>query len=239
MGISTSYGTIGTESGVTLVERMYKPDGIERAVVVCHGRGELGVTGALYSGQTSLLRSLAQTFPVVENDLTGSAHWGKDAALTKLGDSVAYALGTLGGLATKVYLWAISMGTLPAIRYLLANPTKVAALALTVPVTDLVYQHDTNPAGFASEIETTLGISGTYAGNSTITAMDPNQQVAAIAATGVPVKAWIASDDTTAVTARQQAFITALGCDSVNAGAVGHTYAATTVGEIDTFFAAH
>lgn len=195
----------------------------------------------LTSGQVDLVRSLGSSFPVVENDLGGIATWGNSAATTKVGDAVSFAQSAsgLGAKTDKVFIWAISMGTLPAVRYLLANPTKVSALALTVPIVDLAYEHDNNIGGFASEIETALGISGTYAGNGSITAIDPIQQASAIVATGVPIKVWYSSDDAVAVTARQQAFITATGCSSTNAGAQGHTYAATSTGAIEAFFSTY
>lgn len=232
----TSYGIKSAENGITAVPRLYKPTGTKRALVVCHGYGELGVT-SLTSAQRPVLQSAVESgLAAVETDLTGTAGWGSSAVQTAIGEAIAHAQSTLGGKADKVLLWGISMGGLGALNYLVnEGPSKVAALALTVPVVDLVYEHDNNVDGFAASIEAALGIAGAYAGNPAVTPFDPIQNTEAIAASGVPIKVWYASNDTIAITARQQAFIEAVGCESVNSGAVGHTYSAIPPGSLEAF----
>lgn len=220
MSLVASFGTKGTESGVTVTPYVYPQDGSVRGVVVCQGHGAIGVNALTPgSGGYSSAFSCGSQFPTVCNNYSSNHHWGNDAAQTKVGDAITYLQGTLGAKAGTVLLYGASMGGLLVLNYARNNPAKVAAVALGQPLVDLAYEHDNNIDGFASEIETAYGGASGYA--SAVASHDPIQHTASYI--GVPMKVWYATNDASAITARQLVFIAATDCDSSNLGAIGHS----------------
>jgi pimeloyl-ACP methyl ester carboxylesterase len=236
MGLVGSYGTKGTESGITVTPHVYPTNGSVRGVVVCQGHGAVGVD-ALTPGGGGFdpVHSCGSQFPTVCNDFSSTTHWGNDAAQTKLGDAITFLQGALGAKSGGVLLYAASMGALLALNYARANPSKIAAIALGMPVVDLAYEHTNNVNGWATEIETTYGGSSAYA--SAEAGHDPTQHTSSY--TSVPMKMWRASNDTSAITARQDAFASAVGCPVSDLGAVGHTLSLVPGAEVRDFLMAH
>lgn len=223
----SSVGTKGTEACTALTPRINNGVG---GVVICHGRSGVAAHGATATSQGfPCAQAFAAQGPTLYPDLAGATTWGNDASQTKLGDAITYLQGTLGAKAGKVGLVAISMGALPALNYALANPTQIAAIALLIPVTDLQYIYD-NDAAIATECDTAYTNAAGFA--AAVATHDPNQNTAAFVATAIPVKMWRSSDDTTAWTARQDAYATAIGCAKVDLGAVGHTALAVTPADV-------
>lgn len=225
-------------ASVALFPLGYKPNNTRRGVVYAHSLG-----GTYLSAfDSTVARDPLSTFaadggmPTLCTTLGGTSTWGNDASQTAMSADFTELTTTHGAKTDKVFLYAASMGGLPSLRWTLANPAKVAGVALVCPCVDLAYEHDQDVFGYGAIIETAHGITGTYAGNATITARDPMQQTAAMAATGVPIKMWYASNDVQTVTARQQAYITATGCQSSSLGAVGHTITNVPWGEVVQFF---
>lgn len=236
MGLSTAYGAVGTDTGVMIapveLARETRP-----GLVVAHGRGGNGVS-VLYAASVTMSESVmpsAQIWPTVCTDMGGTTHWGNDAAVTRFGEAVT---AVRAGVANTgpVLIYLLSMGTMVGLRWALANPSEVAAIAIGLGTVDLAYMHDQNTAGWAAEMETAHGVGGTWAGNATITARDPMQNTAALSALASRMHFWFASDDIYAITARQQAFIDAVGCGSTNLGAVGHTANAVPGAQVADWF---
>jgi hypothetical protein len=233
MGLVASYGTKGTEVGATVIRHDYQLSGRDRGIIHCHGRGGTPADATVLGGGLFyVIQACGAIAPNIMPTLGGTTTWGNDVSQTKLGDAITYLQGTLGAASGTVCIYAASMGALTALNYYRANPTKVAAIALGMPAVDLAYEHDNNIGGWAVEIETAYG--GTSAYNAAVAGHDPMQHTSDF--TGVPMKVWYASDDTAAITARQQAFISATGCQSQNLGAVGHTLTAVPADEVVAFF---
>jgi alpha-beta hydrolase superfamily lysophospholipase len=233
----TSYGTKGTEIGQSVVARRFVGDATRPAALFCHGRGTtpLEVTDPTWGQGVS--KALAEAgYPVLAGTLSGTAPWGNDASQAKLADARTYAQGTLGAASGKVGLVGLSMGALTALNWTRANPTLVACIALLIPVTDLDYLHANNVNGWAAEIEAAYTNLAGY--NAAVATHDPNQNTSSHAS-GPPIKVWYSSTDTSAVTARQQAFITAVGCPSVSLGAVGHALTGLDAQQVVAFFQAN
>lgn len=244
MPITLSSGVgqyVASERHIAIRSRLAKQDGTRPAIVFAHGRAS-DAQQAMYAfansagGQTYGLADAG--YQVFASDLGGVATWGNDTAQSRIGSAKTYVQGTLGAKSGKVGLYGVSMGALACLNWARANASSVACIGLVVPVTDLDYMHANNVQGWAAEIETAYtNLSGYNAGVAT---HDPNQNTATHAS-GPPIKVWYASDDTTAITARQQAFITATGCQATNMGAVGHVggVPAVPVTELVSFFQAY
>lgn len=241
MATATTYGTLGTEAAMSMVSSRYKPDATKPAVLYLHGRAATGTQLVDPNWALASATALAEGGYAVVSPLCGSmTNWGNDAAQTKVGDAKTYAQDTaatnpLKAKTGKVGLLGASMGGLLALVWALNNPTLVACVGLIDPVVDLAYEHDNNVGGLAAEIETAYTNLAGY--TAAVAAHDPMQHTASYV--GVPIKMWYSSDDTVAVTARQQAFIAATGCQSVALGAVGHSGATVDGAQVTAFFQAN
>lgn len=230
MSVRSVYGAQGSENGVRILDGDAKAAGVRPLVVWVHGRGVGGVTARTNNG--FLLRPIAEAgYLVVANDIGGTTTWG--AEWQKVTDAVSCGQTTLGASAGQVALICSSMGALSGLRYARANPAQVACIALMVPVTDLAYQHDPSPNGWASEIEAAYIAAGTsYA--AAVADMDPMQNTAGHAA-GPPLAIWRATDDAVAITERQDAFADATGAKVHSLGAVGHAFGTVDAAEVIAF----
>lgn len=238
MPVAGSYGTKGTENGYTATGTRVLANATLPVILFNHGLGGSALTAndSVNQGVTAAL--VERGYMVQSNDMGGTGTLMNATAQTKESDAKTYAQAGGGGKAGKVGILGRSGGGALAAIWALANPSLVACVGLIVPLTDLAYEHDHDTGGNAAAYETATGISGTYAGNGAVTPFDPQQNVTALVATGIPFYVWYASNDAQVTPARQQAFITAMGCGSTNMGAVGHTGSASASGVVD-FFKAH
>lgn len=231
----TSYGTQGTETGVLIQNgrRSGSPGGI----VAGHGRAALGTQCFDPTWSQATIQALAEAnYVVLSNDMAGQNTWGNDATQTKYGDAkTRLQSAAVNAASGPVGLLLTSMAGLGGLNWARANPTLVACIALLLPVVDLAYEHDNNVQSFAAEIETAFTNLAGY--TAAVATHDPMQNTASY--TGVPMKAWISPSDTVAITARQQAFITATGCQQGVSGANDHSGAFLPTAEIVQFFQAH
>jgi predicted alpha/beta hydrolase family esterase len=195
-----------------------RPNGA-RGVVYAHGAAQTAkdIAGNVFVQPP--LFGLAQ-IPFIAADLAGGTAWGNDACKARMDDAWAYLQSKYKAKADKVLLYGQSMGSLAVLTWALANPTKVAACAVCLPIVNLVDVHDNNRGSFAATIETALGISGTYAGNATITARDPFQNTAAFT---FPMKMWISDTDTVGRPADATSFAASVGAPTVSLGSIGHS----------------
>jgi pimeloyl-ACP methyl ester carboxylesterase len=234
---ATSYPTTHAEASQTMVGKRWRPPGdwkaaTRRGAVSCHGRVATGLqlTDANWM-RSSALAMAAAGWALISPLLASTTNWGNDAAIARVGDAIAYLRSHLGIDSGPVALVATSMGALAALNYARQNPGAVSRIALLLPVVDLAYEHDNNVAGLAAEIEAAYGGAAGYA--AAVASHDPMQNAAAHA--GKSIKVWLASDDTTAVTARQRAFVDATGAASYDLGTVGHSGASINGAAVAAF----
>lgn len=213
-------------------------------VIVTHGRG-VGFSQMVTPGYAERIAiALADAgIPVLCIDAGGTVTWGNDASLTAVGNAITrLQSAAVGAGLSGTHLMGYSMGGLVVLNYARAHSAQIKTISLIAPVVDLVYSHDTQGA-YSAEQQTAFGLgAGSFAGVGIITSHDPMQNTGAHAS-GPPVRMWRASDDTVATTARQDAFMTALGSNGVTTdlGAVGHGPApmAVTPAQVVSFVQAH
>jgi pimeloyl-ACP methyl ester carboxylesterase len=151
-----------------------------------------------------------------------------------MGDAWAWLTNASGGAAKtdKCLLVGGSMGGLMAVNWAYRNPTKVAAVALIIPVLDLEDVYTNNRGGLASQITAAYGGAPDYATRS------PIQLASGLA--GIPTKVWYATDDpVTPNIATNTTFAGSVGVSASTRlmGAVGHTFSAVDADEVMTFLA--
>lgn len=221
MGVALSAGTLGSEAGQSIVDLSYVANGSQRPIIWGHGAG--GSSTSLYADPTIavVMNAVASRFPGVSHLLGGADTWGNDASIVKVTDSKTYAQGALGGKSGKVFLCGVSMGALTLLNWAKANPTLVAAFVGILPITNLVWIHDTGGFKAATEAAYGTGAVASFVGNSTITAHDPIQTPASFA--GFPMKLYYSNNDAIARPTDVTGFASAVNgaggnCTTVNMG---------------------
>lgn len=233
----TSYGVgryVASEADVILRGRFAKPTTSKRGIVWCHERGAL----ANFLQVEPLLGAELLTragLPIIAADLGGTATWGNDTEQARTQQAWDYLVTAAGCASDKVLLYGMSMGAPGALNWARANPTKVAAVALVLPITDLIGFHDANLGGYATEIETAYG--GLAAWNAAKAAHDPLTHAAEYA--GIPIKLWYSTDDSLALPANVTAFAAASGASTQSMGAQGHTAQGLDAAQVLEFLGAY
>lgn len=230
---ATSYSVAGSESRLTFASRLHRPGRL--GVLFCTERG--ATPANVISGTTSeLARRLALDFGVA---LTSSAptglSYGNDAAIAAVTSTRSAQIQTaLECRSDKVALVGRSMGGCQALNWARQNLSAVACIALICPLVNLVDAHD---RVFEAEIDAAYGSHAAYlAGLST-----HNPMAYAAELSGIPIKIWYATDDTSVLQADVLAFTAAVGasCIPVSMGAVGHTVTAAPVNDVAAFIASN
>jgi hypothetical protein len=199
--------------------QFHRRNQVLRGSVLCHGHG--ATSTAYYTSSSTTTRDIG--YVGIAPDCGGATNWGNDASQTALTNAFTYlTTGILGCKTDKIVLNCGSMGALAGLRWAKDNPTKVAAILLSIPATSLVDLHDNNRGGYAAEMETAHGVSGTYAGNATIIGKDPAQNTSAIAAIGCPIRLYYSTDDPICVPSATTTFGAAVGAEMISMGAQGH-----------------
>lgn len=198
--------------------RLYRPDGLHRGVINSPGRGsfDISFTFAVFAGISNAVASVER--PLIS--FTSGTTWGNDTIRERMELLRIYFGTAYGALVDEVFCLAGSMGSLNVINYMRAYPSRVKAAFLQVPVTDLIYTHDNNVGGWASEIEAAYGGSAGWAAAKI--AHSPQANLAEIAALGIPMIVLASTDDPYIPFATAQAFATAVGAEFVSMGAVSH-----------------
>jgi hypothetical protein len=205
--------------------------GARRGVLVHGGRTQTALGNMPPDGISQALA--AEGIPVMYGDYSDGKTWGNDTGSTRAGQLWTYQKANFGAKTDKVCLYGASMGAATLLRWALANVSSVACFAGIIPALSLVDLHDNNRGGFAAEIETAHGVTGTYAGNPTITGRDPGQNAASYA---FPIKLWYSGDDPTVVPATVAAFAAAApNCSTVNMGNFGHAANPRYASDVATF----
>lgn len=213
----------------------------KRGVLIHGGRGQTCLSNLPPDRITNMLTE--DLIPVGYADYSDGKTWGNDTGSTRVGQAWTYQKANWGAKTDKVCLYGASMGCLTLLRWALANVSSVACFVGLIPALSLVSLHDDNTvanAGLsASEIETAHGVSGTYAGNATITARDPLQNAASYT---FPILLMYSGNDPVAVPAAVTSFAAAApDVTLVNMGNLGHAASADLAygDQLAGFLAAH
>jgi pimeloyl-ACP methyl ester carboxylesterase len=223
----------------------FQADATKYPVIALHGRGSGSTQFVIPPYLEKVTFALAnQGRLVLSIDAGGTLNWGGPLAQPRITDAYNAASGSggssvnLGAKAGKAILVLFSMGTLGGLKWALDNPSKVACIVIMCGAVDLAAHHDTpTSAGDTAEIETAYTNLAGYQAN--VAAYNPAASPASF--TGVPIKAWHASDDTRAPTAWMTSFRTAVGGSAFafqDLGAVGHNPSTTDPAQVASFVAA-
>lgn len=237
MGVVSSYRIGAYQSGegsCLLHSRLHPFDGSKRACLYFWGRGNQSWQATSRVYWNGLQRDLAEAgIPVLSGDYGSPTHWGSPTAVTRAEQLRVWGSDQLKLRSDKVVVMGISMGSLAALNYARANPSKVAAIVLITPITRLAYYHDTyNGGSEAAQIDTAYG--GLAAYQAAVPTSDPQQYAASLS--GIPLKAWYSTTDPDIPVAHVQSFAAAVGGTSASLGAVGHSAGALTSAELIEFF---
>lgn len=212
-------GATGAAGRSTLVKRTHDPltyDG--PGGLFSWGRGNRGGTLAIELFWNGAQHALARAgVPVASSDFASPTHWGNDAALATIPDSLTD-LDRLG-CNGQVFIIAVSMGVPLVLSWARLNLAKVAGIALLTPAVALEAIRSTNRNGYAAELEAAYG--GAAAWQTARPTHDPASYAADF--TGVKMGVWRSTNDPVCLPAEVDAFAAAAGADVFSLGAVGHS----------------
>jgi alpha-beta hydrolase superfamily lysophospholipase len=141
-------------------------------VVYAHHAGGNALTSQGLPSSAIVEACAADGYLVHAGDLCAAAYqltgdqgynWGNTDHLTAIGTALTR-LGTMGATSTKLMGVATSMGCIGLLNYAKANPTKVAGLALFLPVLDLLqcylnlYAFAPNATTLQATLDTAYGL---------------------------------------------------------------------------------
>lgn len=230
--LSTQVGTGVYVASETHIVHAPRKRFSKRALIIHGGWGQTALDG--------LAPAVLQQFaaengaPTMFADFSDGKTWGNATGQSRVSSAWSFMQSTFGVKTDKVVLYGASMGAMVCLRWAMANPSNVAAIMGMIPANSLVDLHDSAPgitAGQKTDMETKLGVSGTYAGNGTITAIDPFQNPSSFSS--IPMLLFYSGDDTTVRPATVTGFATAVGSNvtAVNMGNYGHGAATGTAGD--------
>lgn len=197
--------------------------GAKRGVLISGGLNQTALSNMPPDHVTGMLTDDA--IPVGYADYSNGATWGNDTGRDRVGQAWTFLKSEFGAKTDKVCLYGSSGGAITLLRWAFENPTNVACFVGLIPTTNLVDSHDNNRGGFAANIETAHGISGTYAGNATITTRDPAQHASSL--TSFPIRLYYSNNDTIILPFTVTDFAAAVNAaggnaTTVNMGDFGH-----------------
>lgn len=224
--VATILSVQSGETTIHMLDRLYKPTGTRKGVIVTHG-ANVTATAFLQGGPYWQPVAYAANggYPCLCVDEGGSATFGNDTSIAAMNadKGVIQALPSLakpGG----VFVYGGSMGALTALAWARANIANVLGLFLTIPALDLNDIYVNNKGGLQAEIATAYGIVSPAA----IPNLALHSPAAfssadkAVLAT-VPIKLWAADDDPIASnTAAATAWAATVG-PNVTVSSLGNT----------------
>lgn len=169
---------------------------------------------------SKMLRTLIEkySFSVVCPQL--DATWGNATGRSRIADAVTWARANLVGTNDPIVLIGGSHGGGSAINYAATNPTLVACIVLAIPAIDYQALRVNNPMfDVRGSIDLAFGV--TYPAALPV---NSNPALRTAAVSGIPIQIWTASDDPISI--NHAAFSAAVGAETHNLGALGHTGAA-------------
>lgn len=137
------------------------PTSLLYPVLYSHGAGSGPDAMTDYGNATVRTMLVAdQGHVAISSDVGGAQTWGNTAAMTSLTAKYNW-LQTQPGVRTgKVILAGGSMGGLNSLVWAAANPTKVAAVSVYIPVLNPSEIHDNNLGGYAAIIDSCYPTAG-------------------------------------------------------------------------------
>lgn len=195
-------------------------------LIMCHG---------FLAGATQFYDSAAQTILVpravgtanlvgFSADLAGQNTWGNDAFIAAVDDLITWAGTNYGTRTDRVALYGTSMGGC-CLNWAWRNLSKVAAVALTIPVVSLQGIHDRNPLGIGTFVE--LAYTNLAGYQAALPTHDPSYptNAALISTISDRVRIWYSGDDNVIAASEVLAYAAATGVVATNVGNVGHSVA--------------
>jgi hypothetical protein len=202
-------------------------------VIMCHGYNVTCLAFVNTSGDapvpaewhTSRGLGLVNAFGLAI-DAGGLSTWGRDDVVATGGaidDAVAWAATNYGTSTDKVALYGTSMGACNVLGWAWRNPSKVQAIACTIPLLGLDSLHDRNVLGFGAVIEAAYG--GVAGYNAAQASHDPLQNMGLIAPFGDRTHLFYSPTDLITPGSEVDQFVAGTGCEATNVGNNGHTLA--------------
>lgn len=210
------------------------PEG-KPGIIALHGRGSSYEQWLAAPYMQHVPNALAEAgYPVLAISQGGTTVWGNPASRTAMGNAkTRLQSAAVGAAPGPIVVLAFSMGALTGLNYERDHPGEVLCHALLLPVVDLAYEHANNVNGYAAEIVTA------YGGVTPPPASSDPMQNTAFHAAGAPIKMWRSSNDTSAITARQDAFRDAVGAQFQDLGPVVHQPLSVDASQVVAFVEAH
>lgn len=217
------------------------PGGVP-GVIYCHGAGQgsSSATNSALVGQYPLFNALRERFCVASGDF-GATAWGNPAALGNVDSMKTWMQSTMGVKTGKVALVGISMGTLTALNYAKANPSKVACVVSVLPAVNLNDFYSNNRGGYAASVTAAYG--GSYNDTTQGPTSNPYNYAASFPGT-IPVQLYYSTADSIAL----PSYVTSFASAAASASAISvsttldHSEAAiaqASINSITAFIAAH
>lgn len=186
-------------------------------IVVIHGAGATADYFLTDPLSNLIVPNIVSTnqMPAIATDAGGNLTWGNATAQAAMDATMTYFTSRLGA-KDQVILLGQSMGGTTVLNWARNNPSKVAAIALHLPIVDLqdVIDNDRGPG---------LGVTvpPAYGGGNPPSAFNPAANTADYI--GMPIRIWYSSNDLSCDPGVVTTFGTAVGAIMTSLGAVGHT----------------
>lgn len=204
---------VSLQNFVYFTPSSWQSDGSKPAILYAHGRGGTARDFFEPSVYSHLKALMDAGYPMVANDLGGTATFGNDTAITRLGQTRTFAQSSeVGAKSGKVVLFSVSMGGLAVCNWARQNKSSVACIVMTVPATELQYFHD---IGILEGINAEAEIDAAYGGHSNYVNALPTHSPLTYAAeiADLPIAIFYNTDDNMANPARVEAFGAAVGAE--------------------------
>jgi len=200
-------------------------------MVIAHGAGGTADYYITDASSSPIPPTAVSTnrMPVIATDMGGISTWGNSTAMTAMNDTTAFFSNKLGA-DDQVILLGISMGAATVLNWARTNPSKVAAIALHIPVVDLQDIIDNNRSGLGPLVTAAYGGNPPSASNPAVNTAD---------FTGFPIRIWYSSNDPICIPSIVTSFASAVGATMTNLGAVNHTIAGIDVNDMVSWLAQH
>lgn len=176
---------------------------------------------------------VAERYPICS--FSAANTWGNDTSIARVEAMRNWLNGRFGVSSSGFYLVGISHGAPIALNWARQHLSLVKAVALMIPAVDVEDIRANDRGSYQASIETAYTNNTAWqAARSTHNPTDYPSDLS-----GVPMKAWYASDDPICTAAAVDAFATATGCEKQSLGAVGHDAASVDPLQVLDFFAEH
>lgn len=190
------------EGDVIIKSRLHKPGMRVTPVVYCHHA--TGTARTMNPSAASIetdfaLRSIADMMaeaghPVIASDQVSANSWGANPVSARIDGAITRIGSELGCRTDKVLLIGDSMGTISSLNWARANPSKVAAIAILLPVPDLQWIHDNAPSPLPINLQDAYGGAALWQA-AAIPAFDPYSNRVTHKALRHSIRFWYHDDD--------------------------------------------